>query len=173
MREFHEMDGFEEDDNIPTAVPYPVDFKEVEKGDTFSINEVERIFGVTFGTDSYRFACMSLIQDIHRWTMHHRRPMRARVVKHAVHIMTDPEASEYGAIRHQNTLSTLAKNHQLTKDTVDVSQLSEGQRSAHLKALTSQASTLLAIRKASRREELTKGTRTQSLVMEQDRSSKV
>ena len=132
-----------------TTQAYP---PEVEKGQTLSIQELERILGVTFPHPKWWSKLLNLRNRIYRDRERKELPqVTIRTEQFALVVCTDAEAASYNRLMGKRGLVRFAKAS-LRNMAVDDSKLSAGERDVHRRTILRQAMILGGIRSAQHRK---------------------
>jgi hypothetical protein len=105
---------------------YPLDFDELQKGDTLTSERLTEVTGKKPKTDEYRFAILGLQALIHE-----RTDLVAKIQSDgSIRILTDPEASDHNDKLHlQGKRMMIVRHHMMSR--VDIDNLTDGQRKRH------------------------------------------
>lgn len=136
---------------LTTATPYPIDFDSISKGDVITVKQLEEIYGAEYGTKEYNLACMKLIEAIHLHTARKGCPMRARVDKGAIRILTDSEGVQYAEDRHEASIRSMIRNHAMASATIDAANLTVQERQQEVENQVKRGRALIAINKTEKR----------------------
>lgn len=88
------MDDIE---NIEQVRHYPLNFDEIQKGDQWTLDEIEKITGQIRDTVSYQFAVMALKDRIFRECRDRGKHVTLAIIKGSLRVLTDEEAALYNA----------------------------------------------------------------------------
>lgn len=123
---------------------WPIDFDALGKGSEISVPELERIIGHPRSTTQFQLGTMALCDLISRHLLARGLIATVAVVKGAVRVLTDAEASVYLRKRRQHLLSGFVRTNYRTL-AVDVNNLTPAERSHHERELEIQGKYMQAI----------------------------
>jgi hypothetical protein len=119
---------------------YPLDFDQLEKGETLTCERLEVVTGKKPGTDAYRFAILGLQALIHE-----RTPFTAKTqADGSLRILTDAEASDHNDKLVSQGVRTVIFRH-ARAIVVDVGNLTEDQKARHDQRLQRQGRYVTAL----------------------------
>lgn len=147
------------------AKRWPFDFHAIYKGDTITPDQCERIIGMSREQKRYALKLVKLAEILEKGLRRIGRKCTVRCLRDGIRVLTDAEAAEHNdAMVHQHLRG--ARRSVRRQSDVDTSNLSDGQRKQHEKALIRNGMMLQAARL--RRIELANEERRAMLLAKKD-----
>lgn len=143
---FHK--GFQVDELNELEIRYfPLDFDALKKGDTIPPDRLEQLTGCERGTSKYQLAVLTLRERIVKECHERGREFTVAIIKGALRILTDSEASLYNARAFKGKFRGAGRALKRAAR-VDTSNLDDGQKKEHERNLIVFGKMLQAARSA-------------------------
>jgi hypothetical protein len=132
---------------------FPFDYDALGKGDVITVERLQDLTGLTYGTTAFSLQVLRYQKVIEDELLARGRAVTVCSEKGSLRILTDAEASEYGAKLFASRFRQMMTAHRGCLR-VDVTNLDDEQKAAHGRTLLTQGAMLAAARTA-KRESLT------------------
>lgn len=125
---------------------WPVDFEAIKKGDIITEAQCRAALSPKDDKD-FQLKLLSLKDEIERRHADLGTVLTIKVTRNSLHVLTDPEASEYNESRQQHALRHFVKSHRRLIG-VEISNLSPEQAGEHDRRIAHSSNYMSAIKDA-------------------------
>lgn len=132
--------------NIETAEIYPLDVRDLQKGQFIAADEVQRISGVRQDHPHYLFAVLRLREYIVKESQRMGQPLSVATHNGGIQINTDEQAVQYHHKLAKDAARAIFRHQSMLRIAVDVRNLSDKSKQDYDRKLTLWGSKIAALK---------------------------
>lgn len=129
------------------AKRFPFDFDALQKGDYITPEKLTEIIGSKPDTQRYKFKVLRIVKQMRQYLFHKGLVWTIKVEKDGIRICTDEQASEYNPTQYDFARKRMKRLY-AQNAAVDISNLTDETKAAHLRRLQVHGMEITALNKS-------------------------